>query len=329
MADINNQKKIGENLETDVAKELKKLLQQTIKPKAINIKVNGRSQNLGQSLGQKNPAKDLGEKTKEASLGESVSMKNLVRENGEQLKPGHYLETAAEPEGFLKREELKALQSKAKKTGLPEQTRTQPLLGGEEMPQGAPAAPETPKVTAEKTKAQLPAAEEAAPEDETSTKNQLAILKRTASKVKTEGGGAAVKDLASEASASAMQVLTAEALEQSWFNALETCGLTLLYVNFHLIMKYVACVSSFCEFGEEWTMKAKVQKQLAAAAGGPEAGESTTEQISSSALKWAEIIAILLVDILVITLIVLIFYAAYASLSWAQKLGLYVAEKIL
>ena len=90
---------------------------------------------------------------------------------------------------------------------------------------------------------------------------------------------------------------TAKALKFCWLNVIDTYGLTLLYINFHFFAKYLASSNAFCEFGDEWTYEIKTK--LGTFAPG------------STALKWAEIILLFLVDALVILLVILLIIIIY------------------
>ncbi len=85
---------------------------------------------------------------------------------------------------------------------------------------------------------------------------------------------------------------TAELLKQSWLNVISSYGLTLLYINFHFIAKYIGSLKLFCDFGEEWTAK---MDKLSQAPGGGQA-----VKVAKTGLKFAEIIAILFIDCLLI-----------------------------
>lgn len=55
--------------------------------------------------------------------------------------------------------------------------------------------------------------------------------------------------------APAIQQATSKLLQQAWFNAIETYGLTLLYVNVHVFLRWVIGEKYFCKLGDEWLSK--------------------------------------------------------------------------
>jgi hypothetical protein len=91
---------------------------------------------------------------------------------------------------------------------------------------------------------------------------------------------------------------TAELLKQSWLNVISSYGLTLLYINFHFVAKYIGSIRLFCDFGEEWTSK---MNKLSQAPGGGKA-----VQVAKAGLKYAEIIAILFIDFLLILIFLMV-----------------------
>jgi len=101
---------------------------------------------------------------------------------------------------------------------------------------------------------------------------------------------------------------TAKALSFSWLNIIDTFGLTLLYINFHFIAKYIAGSQMFSEFGEEWT---------------PAQFRSKT---ASEGLKIGEIMLMLVCDIILVILIflllLLLFIPVFLSLGLIQLITL-------
>ncbi len=101
------------------------------------------------------------------------------------------------------------------------------------------------------------------------------------------------------------QQLTAKAMYWSW-NTLCDFSFTILwlgliYLNGHFIMKYIVGSTKFCDFGDEWTydVKSKIPGWIQ----------------GSSTLKWAEIIALFLVDTLVFLLILMLLTALMMVIS--------------
>lgn len=75
-------------------------------------------------------------------------------------------------------------------------------------------------------------------------------------------------------------LLTAQLLRSAWALLIPSFGLTLLYLNLHFLVRYVAGVTTFVPFGAEWR-----------------AGSLSTAA-ASSALEYGELIALILLDVL-------------------------------
>lgn len=72
-------------------------------------------------------------------------------------------------------------------------------------------------------------------------------------------------------------------LKWAWLNLMPSFGLTLIYLNFHLLGAYLFHISWFCKFGEEWSIG--------------------SVSIRSKALEIAEVVGVILLDLLLIILI--------------------------
>ena len=95
-------------------------------------------------------------------------------------------------------------------------------------------------------------------------------------------------------------LLTGQLLRYAWLFIIPSFGLTLLYINLHFLIRYVAQNTSFARFGSEW------------GSGVAQRAVST----SSTALEYGEIIVLILNDVLI--LVALIGIAALALfLVWA------------
>ena len=109
------------------------------------------------------------------------------------------------------------------------------------------------------------------------------------------------------------RLLTARALQMAWASLLPSWGLTLLYINFHYAMRHFAHMKGFTPLGSEWTTWRTVL-------GWPGFG-----------LKYAEIIAMLFLDAVIvliilaaITLLSMVAYALTHPCEFVGKVG-YVA----
>jgi hypothetical protein len=89
---------------------------------------------------------------------------------------------------------------------------------------------------------------------------------------------------------------SARALSWAWIAVIPTCGLSLLYINFHFIAHYVASSEKFCKFGDEWAIK-----KMASGSGEGNPLEEVNQMIEKF-----EIFGMFVLDAVVIFLIVLI-----------------------
>ena len=107
-----------------------------------------------------------------------------------------------------------------------------------------------------------------------------------------------IQEIGKEVTKQAGKQFTAQILKTAWLNIIDTFGLTLLYINFHFILKYIVGVNAFCEFGQEWAPPI------------PSQAGKTAGQAATGAVKWAEIILLFVLDIL----LMLAFFLAIALL---------------
>ncbi|MFH1098408.1 MAG: hypothetical protein V1723_00545 [Candidatus Uhrbacteria bacterium] len=109
--------------------------------------------------------------------------------------------------------------------------------------------------------------------------------------------------------------LTANFLRGAWLQLLPTFGLTLLYINFHFIARYMAGSQKFVDFGSEWkTTKVPGEGQ------------------SNIGLRYGEIIALALLDAIAVAAILgvialgsLIVWAISDPCGFMRSVGLGVA----
>ncbi|MBI2483103.1 hypothetical protein HYV74_02895 [Candidatus Uhrbacteria bacterium] len=93
-------------------------------------------------------------------------------------------------------------------------------------------------------------------------------------------------------------ILSAQALRFSWMNLISLFGLPLIYINIHFLGRYFTHVEWFAPFGSEWTATA------------------TSPGRPNYALEYGEIIAMLVLDAFVAT-VLLILSAISFFLIWA------------
>lgn len=101
---------------------------------------------------------------------------------------------------------------------------------------------------------------------------------------------------------------TARALQWAWLGLIETFFLTLIYINIHFIFAYLGGPFSdfFCKFGEEWVLK--TTRGATAAEGGT---GQTAMKAASKPLEFAEIITLLVLDLIIGAIILGIIYLIY------------------
>ncbi|MDO8592267.1 MAG: hypothetical protein Q7R92_00670 [bacterium] len=83
---------------------------------------------------------------------------------------------------------------------------------------------------------------------------------------------------------------TNRALQWAWTTLIPSWGLTLIYINMHVFLRWVF-PSAFCKLGEEW-----VPKVVAA--------ESSTKNVAGTAFGIVEMIGLVILDLLVFFIII-------------------------
>jgi len=87
---------------------------------------------------------------------------------------------------------------------------------------------------------------------------------------------------------------TSKLLQQAWINIIDSFGLTLIWINIHVFLRWVLGDKFFCKLGEEWLPK------IAAQAGG-KAGESAGKMIGL-----IEVMALLFIDLIILCAILVL-----------------------
>jgi|GEM_PF-1816569 hypothetical protein len=120
-----------------------------------------------------------------------------------------------------------------------------------------------------------------------------------------------LKGAAEEAVSAPISAATSEFLKQSWLNIIDSWGLTLLYINFHVVCRFVFGEKLFCKLGHEW-LEGK---------GGGKGGAKSAGAMSGilglplDAVGIGEAALLGLLDLLVI-LIILIALTPYILMAW-------------
>lgn len=90
---------------------------------------------------------------------------------------------------------------------------------------------------------------------------RAAAKKKEAEEKKKEGAGASIMSPAKKG--------TSWLLKASWLNLIDSFGLTLIYINIHVLLKWVLGEKLFCKLGDEWIpAKAQIAGGSAGKAGG-------------------------------------------------------------
>lgn len=114
-----------------------------------------------------------------------------------------------------------------------------------------------------------------------------------------------IKDAVGQATEMAGQKIFAEALKQSWYNIIETYGLTLIYINFHFIMAYLAKNRYFGKFGSTLSFGGKM-----------DAVSKVDGGLSETLTEYAEIIVLFLINGLILFVLFLI-ACIISFIAWA------------
>jgi len=86
---------------------------------------------------------------------------------------------------------------------------------------------------------------------------------------------------------------TSRALQWAWLTLIPSFGLSLIYINIHVFLRFVFGEKLFCKLGEEW-----IPKQISAVGG--EAGKRAGKSIGI-----VEVMGLLMLDLLVLFLILI------------------------
>jgi len=80
----------------------------------------------------------------------------------------------------------------------------------------------------------------------------IGSLYKKAKESKKQGALGKIKDEGLAAMKNAISMATSEALKQSWLNIIDSFGLTLIYIYFHVFCRFVFGPEVFCKLGHEW-----------------------------------------------------------------------------
>lgn len=104
-----------------------------------------------------------------------------------------------------------------------------------------------------------------------------------------------------------VKLATSRALQWAWWTLIPSWGLSLIYINIHVFLKYVFGEKLFCKLGEEW-----LPKPAADAAG--EAGKAVNK-----GLGLVEVMGLLILDLVVLSVILGVLAFLALIVSWATN----------
>ncbi len=97
---------------------------------------------------------------------------------------------------------------------------------------------------------------------------------------------------------------TGAALKWAWLTVVPSWGLSLIYINTHVFLRFIF-PDAFCKLGEEW-----VPKVVTAG------GESTAKNVAGTAFGIVEIMALLFLDLLFLLVIIAVLGFLYMIIHW-------------
>jgi len=99
------------------------------------------------------------------------------------------------------------------------------------------------------------------------------------------------KDKLEEKVTAPARAATSKLLQQAWINLIDSFGLTLIWINIHVFLRFVLGEKLFCKLGDEW-----IPKQVSGAGG--EAGKGLSKSIGI-----VEVMGLAMLDLLVMFVI--------------------------
>ena len=145
-----------------------------------------------------------------------------------------------------------------------------------------------------------------------SLREQVIRAKQEEARKKSLAGEA--EEAAGQVGSKAAKVGTSRLLEMSWLNLIDSFGLTLIYINIHVFLRWVLGEKFFCKLGEEW-----MPKKIAGAVEG--AG-----QVAGKTAGIAEVVLLIFLDliagaIILALLALIVMIVTWMGMSWWGKLG--------
>jgi|GEM_PF-2840951 len=89
-------------------------------------------------------------------------------------------------------------------------------------------------------------------DDMASTMGSLKNRARNYKNLQKQSSGGKLASGIEEAMTMPISMATSELLQKSWLNIIDSFGLTLLYINFHVFCRWVFGEKLFCKLGHEW-----------------------------------------------------------------------------
>jgi len=146
--------------------------------------------------------------------------------------------------------------------------------------------------------------EEAAPEEEDlSLRQRVFALKRAVKKKEDKEEGMKAKAL------SPVKMATNQLLKRAWMTLIPSWGLSLVYINMHVFLRWVF-PDLFCKLGDEW--KPKI------------VGEHSSKNIAGTAFGLAEVMGLFFLDLIAIAFIfsflaIVVMVVDFLSANWLKQ----------
>lgn len=131
--------------------------------------------------------------------------------------------------------------------------------------------------------------------------------------------------LLANAITSPVRLATSAALSASWLNIIDSFGLTLIYINIHVLMRLITSSDFFCPLGHEW---AKSLPGASTVAGSNAITKEALEELGDKIgipetllLLFLDLIALILIIIIVVFVVLIVYSIVYPSDTIGKILG--------
>lgn len=112
-------------------------------------------------------------------------------------------------------------------------------------------------------------------------------------------------------------------LKQAWINLLGSWGLTLIWINIHVFLRWVLGDKLFCKLGEEW-----LPKQITGAGPTSQATGEKAEEPISKGIGLVEVMGLIILDSIVLAIILailalIVMIVDFMQASWVEKIAMF------